>query len=56
MSTIEFQARQSIEQVEESTNFAPKFGPDGLLPCITTDADSGDVLMLRALYPIEDPR
>jgi len=46
MSTIEFQARQSVEQVEESTDFAPKFGPDGLLPCITTDADSGDVLML----------
>lgn len=46
MSTIEFQARQSVEQVEESTDFAPKFRPDGLLPCITTDADSGDVLML----------
>ncbi len=46
MSTIEFQARQSVEQVEESTDFAPKFGPDGLLPCITTDADSGEVLML----------
>lgn len=46
MSTIAFQARQSVEQVEESTDFAPKFGPDGLLPCITTDADSGDVLML----------
>ncbi|MEQ3710973.1 MAG: phosphoribosyl-AMP cyclohydrolase [Tateyamaria sp.] len=46
MSTIEFQARQSVEQVEESTDFAPKFGPDGLLPCITTDADTGEVLML----------
>jgi len=46
MSRIEFQPRKSIEQVEEGTDFAPKFGPDGLLPCITTDAHSGDVLML----------
>lgn len=46
MSTLKFQARQSVEQVEEGTDFAPKFGPDGLLPCITTDADSSEVLML----------
>ena len=46
MSTIEFRARQSVEQVEERTDFAPKFGADGLLPCITTDADSDEVLML----------
>ena len=46
MSTIRFQARQSVEQVEEGTDFAPKFGPDGLLPCISTDADTGEVLML----------
>lgn len=46
MSTVEFQPRQTVEQVEEGTDFAPKFGPDGLLPCITTDADSGEVLML----------
>ena len=46
MSTVEFQSRQSVEQVEEGTDFAPKFGTDGLLPFITTDADSGEVLML----------
>lgn len=46
MSTLKFQTRHSIEQVEEGTDFAPKFGPDGLLPCITTDADTGEVLML----------
>jgi phosphoribosyl-AMP cyclohydrolase len=46
MSTLKFQTRQSVEQVEEGTDFAPKFGPDGLLPCITTDADSSEVLML----------
>ena len=38
--------RRSIEQVEESLELAPKFGSDGLLPCITTDASSGEVLML----------
>ncbi len=38
--------RRSIEQVEEGLELAPKFGPDGLLPCITTDATSGEVLML----------
>ena len=38
--------RRSIEQVEEGLELAPKFGPDGLLPCITTDAHSGEVLML----------
>jgi len=37
--------RRSIEQVEESLELAPKFGPDGLLPCITTDATSGEVQM-----------
>lgn len=46
MSDIEFEARQSVEQVEEGTDLAPKFGPDGLVPCITTDADTGEVLML----------
>lgn len=46
MSNIEFQSRLSVEQVEESTDFAPKFDDDGLMPCITTDVQSGDVLML----------
>lgn len=46
MSKVEFQPRKSIEQVEEGTDFAPKFDADGLLPCVTTDASSGEVLML----------
>lgn len=46
MSRIEFQSRYSVEQVEEGTDFAPKFGVDGLLPCITSDAHTGEVLML----------
>lgn len=46
MNKVEFQTRVSVEQVEETTDFAPKFDAVGLLPCITTDAQSGEVLML----------
>jgi phosphoribosyl-AMP cyclohydrolase len=41
-----FTARTSVEQVEEGLVLAPKFDADGLIPCITTDATTGDVLML----------
>lgn len=41
-----FAARSSVEQVEEGHELAPKFADDGLIPAITTDAGSGDVLML----------
>ena len=40
-----FEERKSIEQVEESTDLAPKFGNDGLIPVVTTDYKSGEVLM-----------
>ena len=40
-----FNERKSIEQVEESTDLAPKFGNDGLIPVVTTDYESGEVLM-----------
>ncbi len=43
---IQFAPRTSIEQVEESNQLAPKFDEQGLISCITTDAKSGDVLML----------
>lgn len=46
MSSIEFQPRRSVEQVEEGYDLAPKFGDDGLLPCITSDAETNEVLML----------
>ena len=41
-----FAARMSVEQVEEGLILAPRFDDDGLIPCITTDATSGEVLML----------
>jgi phosphoribosyl-AMP cyclohydrolase len=46
MRGMTFEARTSVEQVEEGLALAPKFGADGLLPCITTDADTSEVLML----------
>ena len=45
MSNIEFEKRKSIEQVEESTELAPKFDENGLIPVVTTDFYSGEVLM-----------
>ena len=40
-----FEERKSIEQVEETPSFAPKFDDKGLIPVVTTDAESGEVLM-----------
>ena len=40
-----FLERTSIEQVEESTVLAPKFDDNGLIPVVTTDFVSGEVLM-----------
>ena len=41
-----FAARTSVEEIEEGTALAPKFDAQGLIPCVTTDAASGEVLML----------
>lgn len=41
-----FAARLSVQQVEESTELAPKFDADGLIPAVTTAARDGEVLML----------
>ena len=41
-----FGERLSIEQVEEGHELAPKFDGRGLIPAITTDRASGEVLML----------
>ena len=40
-----FAPRHSIEQVEEGAELAPKFDENGLIPVVTTDAESGEVLM-----------
>ena len=33
-------------EVEEGALLMPRFGADGLITCVTTDADAGDVLMV----------
>ena len=43
---MSFAARETVEQVEEGLDLAPKFDANGLIPCVTTDAESGEVLML----------
>lgn len=40
-----FSERISIEQVEEGVELAPKFDEHGLIPVVTTDYASGEVLM-----------
>jgi phosphoribosyl-AMP cyclohydrolase len=42
---VKFQARNSIEQVEEGNDLAPKFDDRGLITVVTTDASSGELLM-----------
>lgn len=46
-----FAARLSVEQVEEGPLLAPKFSADGLIPVVTTDAASGEVLMMGVMTP-----
>jgi len=41
-----FPARGTLLQVEEGHEFQPKFNEDGLLPCVTQDADTREVLMV----------
>ncbi|MEY4068467.1 MAG: phosphoribosyl-AMP cyclohydrolase [Actinobacteria bacterium] len=41
-----YAARTSVEQVEEGRVLAPKFDDNGLIPVVTTDYDSGEVLMV----------
>jgi len=45
MSDEIFSPRRTIEQVEEGNELAPKFDDNGLIPVVTTDFTSGEVLM-----------
>ena len=44
-SETTFHPRRTIEQVEEGNELAPKFDSQGLIPCVTTDFASGELLM-----------
>ena len=41
-----FAAPGSPSELEEGKTLTPKFGADGLVTCVTTDAKTGDVLMV----------
>ena len=40
-----FAPRRNVKQVEEGFDLAPKFDSDGLIPVVTSDAVSGEILM-----------
>ena len=40
-----FKKRDNIKEVEEGKYLAPKFDKNGLIPVITTDIKTGDILM-----------
>ena len=45
MVDIPLAQRESVFEVEEGTALAPKFDENGLIPVVTTDSKSGEVLM-----------
>ena len=40
-----FPARTTTAEIELGATLRPKFGADGLIPCVTQDAATGEVLM-----------
>jgi phosphoribosyl-AMP cyclohydrolase len=45
MNGYVFPARTHTAEIELGATLQPKFGPDGLIPCITTDVATNEVLM-----------
>jgi phosphoribosyl-AMP cyclohydrolase len=45
MTDLPFAPRGTIDEIESGLAFAPKFDAHGLIPCIVTDAGSGEVVM-----------
>ncbi len=45
VATVKFLPRRSVSQVEEGNDLAPRFDDRGLITVVTTDADSGELLM-----------
>jgi phosphoribosyl-AMP cyclohydrolase len=45
MSNSVFPSRTATADIELGTTLQPKFGPDGLIPCITSDHATNEVLM-----------
>lgn len=49
MHPIDFVPRTSVAQVEEGTSLAPRLDADGLIPVVTTDQATGEVLMMGVM-------
>ena len=41
-----FYKRNSVKEVEEGSTLSPKFDENGLIPCVTTDSNTKEVLMV----------
>ena len=57
-SSHSFPAPGSKAELEEGAVLSPRFGADGLITCVTTDAATGEILMvahMNARGPGEDP-
>lgn len=53
MSSTYFTPRPTDKkQLEEGQGFSPKFNADGLIPCVSTQAKTGEVLMLGYMNDI----
>lgn len=46
-----FARRESVEQVEEGDQLAPKFDEQGVIPCVTMHAQSREILMFAFMNP-----
>ena len=44
-----FPSRGSLEEVEEGDQLQPKFDENGLIPCVTQDATTSEVLMVGVM-------
>lgn len=45
MENVPFAERTTKAEIEEGTAFSPKFDEHGLIPCVTTDHETGEPLM-----------
>ncbi len=51
-SANKFTDRETLgDAIEETGEFAPKFGPDGLIPVATTEVRTGQLLMIAYMNP-----
>ena len=41
-----FGNREDKDKVEKGSDFAPKFGEDGLIPAVAQDSSTGEILMV----------